>query len=215
MLKLIFNRVKIIAVIVLVFSAALIFIGLQKRLRPPAPPIAAKPAKPVPTFMLPDNYSFRQDDTRWASETIGGTDDTLRAYGCTIASVAMSASNITQTEITPQMLEAKLSEVDGFTNRGWLIWDKVQVATDNQITVKYFDEPKHEDINTCMREGNYPVIKIKLYDSIIHWVTIVGTTKDQYLIRDPLVGGADDKPIELSERANDIYGVRCIMKVEE
>ena len=61
-----------------------------------------------------------------------------------------------------------------------------------------------------MEDGNYPVVKIKLYDSIIHWVTIVGTTKNQYLIRDPLVGKSSDSPIELSERSSDIYGVRCI-----
>jgi len=64
-----------------------------------------------------------------------------------------------------------------------------------------------------MAAGNYPVIKIKLYDSIVHWVMIIGTSKDEYLIRDPLIGEAADGPIALSTRSSDIYSVRCIMKV--
>jgi len=92
-----------------------------------------------------------------------------------------------------------------------LIWDKIKSATDGKVTAKYYDTPKHEDIETCMADGNYPVIKIKLHGSIIHWVGIVGTTKDDYLIRDPLVGNAHDAPIELSDRSDNIDGVRCII----
>jgi len=103
--------------------------------------------------------------------------------------------------ITPMELETRLTQAGGFTDRGWLIWDKVSEATDGKVAARYYDAP-----------GNYPVVKIKLYDSIIHWVAIVGTTKDQYLIRDPLVGGETDGPIELSDRSQDIFGVRCIYK---
>jgi len=170
-------------------------------------PVAVIPERPLATFMLPDEYMFRQDDVRWAGETIGETEDSL-------ASVAMAASNLTQSEITPMELEARLTEADGFTSRGWLIWDKVSEATGGKVSARYYDTPDHRDINRCMAEGNYPVVKIKLYDSIIHWVAIVGTTKDQYLIRDPLVGEADDRPIALSERSNDIFGVRCISLTE-
>lgn len=99
------NRLKIIALLAFVFLVLVIFIGLQNRSRS-APPVPAQPDRPIPTSMLPDNYSYRQDDRRWGSETIGATEDTLRAYGCTIASVAMAASNLTQSEITPQKSES-------------------------------------------------------------------------------------------------------------
>ena len=162
--------------------------------------------------MLRDEYVFRQDDPKWASETIGDTTDTMERYGCTIASVALAASNLTQSEITPQALETRLSDVGGFTDRGWLIWDKITPATDGNIQAKYFDTPNHADIDACMKAGHYPILKIKLRGSIIHWVAVVGRTKDQYLIRDPLVGKATDGPIELSHRSDDIYGVRCISR---
>lgn len=184
---------------------------LITRGKPPAP-VDARPDVPLATFMLPDNYVFRQDDGRWASETIGNTTDSLAAYGCTIASVAMAASNLMDSEITPIEMETRLTQVSGFTGRGWLIWDKVSEATNGQVSARYFDNPNHSDINSCMEAGNYPVVKIKLYDSIIHWVTIVGRTKDQYLIRDPLVGSKEDRPIKLSDRSQDIFGVRCIYK---
>ena len=207
------NRVKLTAVIGAVAVVLLILICLQQRQRP-TQAVPAQPTRPVPTFMLSDSFVYRQDDARWGAETIGSTEDSLRAYGCTIASVAMSASNLTQTEITPQVLEARLSDAGGFTNRGWLIWDKVEEATDNQVRAKYYDTPRHEDINSCMASGNYPVVKIKLYRSIIHWVMIVGTAEDEYLIRDPLVGAVTDGPIALSSRSGEIFGVRCIMKAE-
>lgn len=204
----------------LLFAALiLLFCGLflvykyvtQNSIEYSVPAVPSESPALVPTMMLADDYIYRQDDKRWARETIGDTTDTMAAYGCTISSVALAVSNLTQTEITPSMLQTQLSDVGGFTSRGWLIWDKVSEATDGEVAAKYYDKPNHADIKSCMAAGNYPVVKIKLYDSIIHWVAIVGTTEDQYLIRDPLVGGADDAPIELSDRSEDIFGVRCIM----
>ncbi len=212
------HKIAFLAVLLGGVSLAII---LQDRARPADPipvrlPENARPEKlietPQATFMLGDEYVFRQDDRRWSRETIGETEDTLSEYGCTIASVAMAASNLTQNEITPMELERRLTEADCFTNRGWLIWDKVSEATDGKVSARYYDAPDHRDIKSCLAAGNYPVVKIKLYESIIHWVAIVGTTKDQYLIRDPLVGSAEDAPIELSERSQDIFGVRCIYK---
>lgn len=37
----------------------------------PANPVDARPDTPLPIFMLPDNYVFRQDDARWGGETDG------------------------------------------------------------------------------------------------------------------------------------------------
>lgn len=172
------------------------------------------PEGAAPVFMLSDNYHFRQDDPKWGQSRIGDTEDRLFAYGCTVSSVAMAASNLLQTEITPESLNQKLSNNGGYTDRGWLIWDEIAPATHDKVAAKYYSQPRHEDILSCMSSGSYPVIKIKLYDSIIHWVLVVGSTQDQYLIRDPLVGSGKDKPIELKERSSTIDAVRCIHKSE-
>ena len=81
-------------------GVASLLIILQDRARV-RPPVDARHDRPQATFMLPDNYVFRQDDARWSGKRIGETEDSLSAYGCTIASVAMAASNLTQSEITP------------------------------------------------------------------------------------------------------------------
>jgi len=204
-----FKPIQTVAFLTIICGALCLLAALY--IRTPSPvAVDVRPEQPVATFMLQDKYVFRQDDTRWSGETIGQTEDSLSAYGCTIASVAMAASNLTQSEITPMEMEHRLTQTDGFTSRGLLIWDKVSEATDGKVSARYYDTPNHRDINSCMEDGNYPVVKIKIYDSIIHWVTIVGTTENQYLIRDPLVGKSSDSPIELSERSSDIYGVRCI-----
>ena len=161
-------------------------------------------------FTLPDNYAYRQDNPIWANDKIGDTEDSLMAYGCTISGVAMAASNLTQTNITPQMLNRNLSNAGGFTDRGWLIWSKVAEVTDGKVTAEYYDTPSHENIRSCMDGGGYPLLKIHLPGQIVHWVTVVGNTQKQYLIRDPLSGGPNDPPIELSERSDKILAVRCV-----
>jgi len=202
---------KIIIAALLIGLLGLCLIVLSRGVGPSDNSVDARPPAPVATFMLGDNYFYRQDDDRWGSETIGDTDDTLYAYGCTIASVALAASNLTGAEITPWELEQNLSKVDGFTDRGWLIWGKVQAATDGQVRAVYYDTPNHSDIDGCMETGGYPIVKIKLMGAIVHWVAIVGRTKDQYLIRDPLYGSREDGPVELSQRGKDIYSLRCVL----
>jgi len=68
------NRVSNIAIIGVSALALPIFIGIQKR-QGSAPAVSTKLAQPIPTFMLPDNYVFRQDDSRWGTETTGETED--------------------------------------------------------------------------------------------------------------------------------------------
>ncbi len=179
----------------------------------PSVPIDVAPPKPQATFMLPDNYVYRQDNPIWASDRIGETDDRLSAYGCTVSGVAMAVSNLTGAPVTPQALNRQLSDAGGFTDRGWLIWNKVSEVTDGKVTAEYFDTPRHENIRSCMDEGGYPLLKIYLPGHIVHWVTVVGNTQEQYLIRDPLSGGPNDPPIELSERSSQILGVRCVSLV--
>jgi len=171
-----------------------------------------RPKAPVIKSMLKDNYVFRQDDDRWSSHHIGDTEDTLHVYGCTIAGVAMAVSNLTDEEITPGDLNKKLSDLNGFTDRGWLIWNKLPGATDNKVSAVLYSQPDHGNIQSCMDSGSYPVIKIHVNGSYVHWVLIVGTTEDDYLVRDPLHGGPDDPPVLLSSRADKIHSVRCIEK---
>ena len=166
-------------------------------------------------FRLNDAYAYRQNDMLWAEQTIGLTSQALFNYGCTITSVAMAASNLMQTRITPGDIETNLQSHQGFTNTGLLIWDRLQLATDGQVQVTIAAKPSHEAIQKCAAQNGYPVVKIKLSSGIIHWVLIVGSAEQDYLIRDPLVGNPNDAPIWLSQRSDNIYALRCLIRTED
>lgn len=168
------------------------------------------PPRATPAFMMPDDYFFRQDSDDWGTDKIGTTTDTLTGYGCTIASVSIAASNLLKTEITPGDLNRELGAVGGFTDRGWLIWQKLESATDGQLRTEYYSQPSHAAIKQCMQDDGYPIVKIKLRGIIVHWVVVVGKSDAGYLVRDPLVGQAGDEPILLSSRSDYIYAARCI-----
>lgn len=172
--------------------------------------VPVKPDRPLATFILPDDYVFRQDDPQWSSHLIGPTTDTMGGYGCTISAVAMAASNLTGSSITPDVLEDKLAEYAGFTDRGWLVWSAIPKATGGKVQARVFRQPAHTHIMSCMDKGKYPIVKILLGRSVVHWVLIVGTTQNDYLIRDPLSGNADDHPIILSSRSETIESLRCL-----
>ena len=102
---------------------------------------------PAPAiFMLADNYSYRQDDPAWGASRIGMTSDSLESYGCTIASVAVAASNLLKTEISPDEMNTLLGDANGFTNRGWLIWKHVGTATDGKLRAALDNRPSHNAI---------------------------------------------------------------------
>ncbi len=206
------NLLRILIFLTLISAVAAVLLYQQNY---GSEPIDSRPDSSTPspeaTFMLPDNYFYRQDDAAWGALKIGDTTDTMRAYGCTISSVAMAASNLTGTKITPGQLVTKLSDNNGFTDRGWLIWDKLPAATDGKVSAKLYNQPDHSHIQNCLDDGHYPLVKFYLGGTIVHWGLIVGTTAEDYLIRDPLYGGPDDPPVPLSERAEQIHSLRCIV----
>lgn len=162
------------------------------------------------TLALPDNYAFRQDDPKWGARKLGGTEDSLSDYGCTVTSVAMAASNLLRTEIFPAELNLRLNRAGGYTKSGLLIWRHVGTATKGKLRAVMNTEPSHIAINQCMQEDGYPIIKIDIGRGINHWAVIVGKSKDDYYIRDPRIGGINDAPIALSSRSDYIYATRCV-----
>ncbi len=171
-----------------------------------------KPALSKPsTFMLNDAYSFRQDNIDWGYDPIGKTSQALFNFGCTITSVAMAASNLMQTKITPGEMEDRLEKYDGFTNTGLLIWNRLEPATNGRVHAIINANPSHTTIRNCAAQNGYPIIKIRLASGFIHWVIIVGHSGQDYLIRDPLVGEPSNDPIFLSQRSDNIYAMRCLV----
>lgn len=207
---------KILLAILLSLSAASVFVGLRY---PSVVVDLIKGTDPVPSYVagaadinLPDIATYRQDANEWSSDTLGTTSDTMAGYGCTVTSVANAITNVTGNQTSPKVLNDTLSRINGYTNRGWLIWSKVAEATNGAVQITVHGTPTHEKIDQCMAAGSYPIVKIKLGGVVPHWVMLVGRRDGEYMMRDPLQGGPTDLPIAVSKRAQKIHSLRCLSK---
>jgi len=160
-------------------------------------------------LMLADNYNWQQRDPRWRAQRLGGREEggTLGEYGCTVSAIANAASNLGFV-LTPEQLNERLTGQGGFNERGWLIWGAVAAATEGTMQATAFSSPSRNDVDHCLSQGQYPIVKYLIGGLIQHWVTVVGKQNGRYLIRDPLIDGQE--PISLSSRTPIILAVRCI-----
>jgi len=161
--------------------------------------------------ILADNYNWQQRDNRWQNEYLGEKEQagTIGKYGCTVSAIANAISNL-GLEITPKQLNQKLTQKKGFNQRGYLVWSALDAATDGKMQAKVFSSPSRADVDHCLNEGQYPIIKYLIGGSVQHWVTIVGKQNGQYLIRDPLIDKSE--AVILSSRTPFILSLRCIGK---
>lgn len=172
----------------------------------------------IPTFafggsdiniLLQDKYSWQQRDARWKDNTLANKVEagTLGDYGCTISSIAVALSNL-GLEIDPATLNNDMTSKGGFTDRGWLIWSAIEQASNGKAKAKAFYSPSRDDIDACLIEGQYPIVKYLIGGAVQHWVPIIGKQNGQYLIRDPLI--QTQAPQILSHYTPIILSVRCI-----
>ncbi len=152
---------------------------------------------------------YLQADPRWSSDMIGGSGESLSSVGCTICAVAMATSYLGY-EITPKDLNTRLIHYGGYTSRGWIIWNKITAATEGDIAVRVPSRLAHSDIDEALRSGGFPVIKFFLPGGIPHWVTVVGKSGREYLIKDSL--DSKLKIAKLSEKTEAIISVRYVEK---
>ncbi len=156
---------------------------------------------------LIDNANYLQGDPQWAGTPLGRTGVSIKKIGCTMSSVAMALKNMGY-DYTPKTLNTRVTLINGYTSSGWFKWKSVELVSDGQAVAHYYDEPDHAVIDSCLRQGQYPIIKFKLYNMFSHWVIITARTPKEYLVRDPLVVSLN--PIPLSSRAGRILSVRCV-----
>ena len=127
---------------------------------------------------------FRQGDPRWANEPLGPTDGTLGAEGCAVASAAMvlAAYGI---DTDPRRLNKYLTTHEGYTERGWLYWEKAAEVGKGQVRHVYEDLPSYFLIDQNLLEGNPVIVRLRYPVGITHFVVVVGKEGLDYLIRDP------------------------------
>ena len=152
--------------------------------------------------------SFRQGDEQWSDDPLGGVPEngTIGGQGCAVAAAAM-VFKFYGIEVDPQELNWFLTNVDGYTDRGWLYWDRAAWFAPDRVRHVYEDLPSYQLIDSNLEHGNPVIIRVRLRSGITHFVVIAGKEGFDYLIRDP-GGGAAKGLYPLRELHSNIEALR-------
>lgn len=164
---------------------------------------------PIPkgTLSLPDRAAFLQKDKRWGHEQLGKSSDTMASDGCLVTATSMALANL-GFATNPSDLNARLTQTDSFTPRGWLIWDGIRKVTDGRAEAQFYDEVSEDIINQCMVDGRYPLVQFYLPNGRSHWAMIVSRSQQGYYMRDPLRDYRS--PLLFPQSSEAFKAVRCV-----
>lgn len=164
---------------------------------------------PIPRggLSLPDRAAFLQKDPRWAHEALGTSSDTMGSDGCLVTAASMALVNL-GFQTNPSDLNARLTQTDSFTPRGWLIWDGIRKVTTGRAEAIYHDQVSENIINSCMLSGQYPLVQFYLKNGRSHWAMIVRRDARGYHMRDPL--RPSKSPLIFPHSSDAFKAVRCI-----
>ena len=134
--------------------------------------------------------SFRQGDEKWHEDALGGVPEngTLGSVGCAVAATAMVFQSY-GIETDPQQLNWFLTAVGGYTERGWLYWERAAWLAPDRVRHVYEDLPSYQLIDSNLARGNPVIVRVRYSSGVTHFVVIAGKQGFDYLVRDP-GGGA-------------------------
>jgi hypothetical protein len=135
--------------------------------------------------------SFRQGDDQWSDDPLGGIPEngTIGGEGCAVAAAAM-VFKFYGIDVDPQQLNWFLSAVGGYTDRGWIYWDRAAWFAPDRVRHVYEDLPSYALIDSNLAHRNPVIVRVRLRDGITHFVVIAGKAGFDYLVRDPGSGAA-------------------------
>jgi len=201
-----FNSLKrLIFILVLILIAAGVGLYLDWNWKRPLSPRGGRyffhrVALPVP--------SFRQGDEKWSDDPLGGVEEngTVGGEGCAVAAVAM-VFKFYGIDTDPQQLNWFLTSVGGYTDRGWVYWDRAAWFAPERVRHVYEDLPSYQLIDSNLAGGNPIIVRVRLPGGVTHFVVIAGKQGFDYLVRDP-GGGATKGLYPLRELGSDIEALR-------
>jgi peptidase C39-like protein len=157
--------------------------------------------------------SFQQGDGKWRDDPLGGVPEngTLGGEGCAVAAAAM-VFRFYGIAVDPQQLNWFLTGVGGYTDQGWLYWDRAAWFAPDRVRHVYEDLPSYQLIDSNIAHGNPVIVRVRLASGITHFVVIAGKDGFDYLVRDPGAGSA--KGIyPLRELGSDIEALRFYQSI--
>jgi hypothetical protein len=157
--------------------------------------------------------SFRQGDDKWSDDPLAGDESngTLGSAGCAVAATAMVFKSY-GIDTDPQQLNWFLTAVGGYTERGWLYWDRAAWWAPDRVRHVYEDLPSYQLIDSNLAHGNPVIVRVRLRGGVTHFVVIAGKDGFDYLVRDP-GGGAAKGFYPLRELHSNIEALRFYQRV--
>ena len=157
--------------------------------------------------------SFRQGDEKWREDPLGGVEEngTLGSAGCAVAAAAMVFQSY-GIKVDPQQLNWFLTDTDGYTENGWLYWDRAAWWAPERVRHAYEDLPSYHLIDSNLDRGNPVIVRIRFPSGVTHFVVIAGKDGFDYLVRDP-GAGASKGLYPLRELGSNIEALRFYERV--
>ena len=156
---------------------------------------------------LPDTVVYAQKDPQWGFDRMGGSGHSMEAEGCLVTAAAMALTNL-GFKINPGELNAQLKREGGYTKTGLLVWSGIDRVTGGIATARFHDQVSDEIIQSCMRDGFYPMARFILPNGRTHWSMIVRASAQGYHMRDPL--HPSSQPLIFPAGVSGFQAIRCV-----
>jgi hypothetical protein len=195
--------VVIVTVVVLVGAGAAVYVDWTWKRK-----LSPRGGRPFLTRVELSVPSFRQGDDKWRDDSLGGVPEngTIGGEGCAVASAAM-VFKFYGIDVDPQQLNWFLTATGGYTEQGWLYWDRAAWFAPDRVRHVYEDLPSYQLIDSNIAHRNPVIVRVRLGSGITHFVVIAGKDGFDYLVRDPGAGSAKGL-YPLRELGSDIEALR-------
>lgn len=152
-----------------------------------------------------DVTAYRQDDVKWADDTLGDSSFTMESSGCLVSCIASAISMESGDEVTPGELNRLFTEYGAYDSEGNIQWSAVDKI--NGYSTKVYPDVSQPEIDQCLAAGHYPIVRVRAGAvGNFHYVLIVGAENGDYICMDPL----KNELTKLSQYAGRVYAVRMV-----
>ncbi len=144
---------------------------------------------------------YKQCDSRWGSEHLGTSSNTICQAGCLMSSASMALAG-TGHSYNPGTLNSWLKSNGGYVSGDLFVWTAI-----NKLGLTYKGRISNSEIKHNLDAGNVVIVNVHNGG---HWVLAHGYNGDNILVNDP---GFSTTEYSLSQIVNGNTGVYTVNKV--
>lgn len=160
-----------------------------------------------------DTVFYFQSDPQWYNDPLGDSKFEMDDSGCLTTSLtsALCMQKIDVEgveEITPKTINKYLSDHNVYDSEGNMQWIPLAEAINISVTRKTAGEVNSSKIDRLLKKGIYPIVRVKIKGTVVHYILITESHDGEYWCMDPANKNKDLVP--LSDYDNRIYALRYI-----